>query len=261
VTADPSLAAAYSDGAGAWAGGPSRIYRRLAEVLVAASPFPLDGALVLDLGAGTGAGSEAAAAAGAHVVAVDVAFGMLIVDRRHRPPATVGDARSLPCASGVFDAVLASFSINHLPDPSTAVAEAGRVLRPGRVLLASTYAAEDGHECKAAVDQALGEAGWHPPSWYLEVKEAMASWGTIDAAADTIRRGGMTPVLVERRDVTFPDLTPPDLVAWRLGMAHAAPFLAQLESPRRDDILRRALELLGDDPATLVRRTLVLVAT
>src|SRR5207245_2821241 len=65
------MAAAYAQGAQAWAEGPTRIYERLARVLVDFSPVPLAGRLVLDLGSGTGAGSRAAIAAGARVIAAD----------------------------------------------------------------------------------------------------------------------------------------------------------------------------------------------
>ena len=123
------------------------------------SPVSFGGALVLDLGAGTGVGSGAAASAGARVIAVDLALGMLVADRERRPPAIVGDAVALPFASGSFDVVLAPFCLNHLAEPSVGVAEAARC-SPGGVLLASTYAADDDHVVKAAVDQALSEAGW-----------------------------------------------------------------------------------------------------
>ena len=260
MTAQTSLAAAYSLSADAWTRGPMRLYGRLAELLVAASPVPFDGALVLDLGAGTGVGSRAAAAAGARVSAVDLALGMLVADRERRPPAIVGDAMALPFASGGFEVVLAPFCLNHLSEPSAGVAEAARVLRPRGVLLASTYAADDDHVVKAAVDQALSEAGWVAPDWYGEVKAAMASWGTVDAATAAIERGRMAPVLVERREVTFPELTPLDLVAWRLGMAHTAPFVAGLDRRRRDDVVQRALDLLGPDPPPLVRRVIFVAA-
>ena len=260
MTTRASLAAAYSVSAEAWTRGPTRLYGRLAELLVAVSPVSFDGALVLDLGAGTGVGSRAAAAAGARVIAVDLALGMLVADRERRPPAIVGDAVAMPFTSGSFDVVLAPFCLNHLSEPSAGVAEAARVLRRGGVLLASTYAADDDHEVKAAVDQALSEAGWAPPAWYGEVKAAMASWGTVDAAAAPLERGGLAPLLVERREVAFPELTPLDLVAWRLGMAHTAPFVAGLDQPRRDELVRRALELLEPDPAPLVRRVIFLAA-
>jgi SAM-dependent methyltransferase len=260
VTADASLAASYSLVAEAWTQGPTRIYGRLADLLVAASPVPLTGAFVLDLGAGTGAGSRAATAAGAQVIAIDLALGMLQADREHRPPATVGDATSLPFTADVFDVVLAPFSLNHLPDPSAGVAEAARVTRTEGVLLASTYAADDAHPAKAAVDQALREVGWEPPHWYIEVKAAMAAWGTVDLAAAAIARGGMTPLFVDRHDVAFPDLTPLDLIAWRTGMAHTAPFVTRLDPSQRHALVARALELLGDHPPPLVRRVLLLAA-
>jgi ubiquinone/menaquinone biosynthesis C-methylase UbiE len=260
VTAQGSLAAAYSLSADAWTRGPTLLYGRFAELLVATSPVSFGGALVLDLGAGTGVGSRAAEAAGARVIAVDLALGMLVADRERRPPAIVGDAVALPFASRGFDIVLAPFCLNHLAEPSAGVAEAARVLRPDGVLLASTYAADDDHVVKAAVDQALSETGWAAPDWYGEVKAAMASWGTVDAAAAAIERGGMAPVLVERCEVTFSELTPLDLVAWRLGMAHTAPFVAGLDRLRRDDLVQRALDLLGPDPPPLVRRVIFLAA-
>jgi len=260
VIAQASLAAAYSQSADAWTRGPTRVYGRLAELLVAASPVPFRGALVLDLGAGTGVGSSAATAAGARVIALDLALGMLVADRERRPPAVVGDAVALPFAPGAFDVVLAPFCLNHLDDPGAGVAEAARVLRRDGVLVASTYAADDDHVVKAAVDQALSEAGWSAPGWYGELKAAMASWGSVEAATAAIERGGMAPVLVERREVVFPELTPLDLVAWRLGMAQTAPFVAGLDRTRRDELLQRALELLGPDPPPLVRRVIFLAA-
>ncbi len=220
MTASGSLTDAYSAVAEAWTDGPSRLYGRLAAELVAASPLPMLGASVLDLGSGTGAGSLAAGAAGARVIAVDLALGMLRADQRQRPPAAAGDLRALPFATDAFDIALAPFSLNHLVEPADGVAEAARVIRPGGVLLASTYANDDDHPAKAAADQALREVGWQPPDWYAEVKAAMASWGTVDLATAAVERGGMAPVFVEHRDVAFPELdaaptSSPGGWAWR----------------------------------------------
>jgi SAM-dependent methyltransferase len=156
--------------------------------------------------------------------------------------------------------VLAPFSLNHLADPAVGVAEAARLCRPGGVLLGSTYAADDDHPAKAAVERALREAGWEAPAWYGQAKTAMAAWGTIELATAVIERGGMTPLSVERREVPFPELGPIDLVAWRMGMAHTAPFLAGLDAGRRDAVVARALELLGDEREVLVRRVLLVAA-
>ena len=43
----------------------------------------------------------------------------------------VGDAQSLPVASGAFDAVVSGLMLNFVPDPARAVAEMARASRPG----------------------------------------------------------------------------------------------------------------------------------
>ena len=50
----PGMAEAYAASSMAWRHGPEQLYERLADVLVDASPVPLAGARVVDLGAGTG---------------------------------------------------------------------------------------------------------------------------------------------------------------------------------------------------------------
>ncbi len=252
-----TLSEAYTAGAEAWAGVPARIYGRLAELLVEFSPTPVAGQLVLDLGSGTGVGSRAALASGARVVAVDVAVGMLALDRESRPPAIAADALSLPLRDDSIDIVLAPFCLNHLLDPSVGVRESARV---GRLLVLSTYAVDDDHPVKQAVDAAMTEAGWVKPDWYVGAKAAMAAWGTVDAAASALERGGMRPVAVERREIAFSDMSAEDLIAWRAGMAHSDEFLATLDDSTRASVLERAVELLGAEPEPLVRRVIFAAA-
>jgi SAM-dependent methyltransferase len=253
-----AVGAAYSAGASAWASGPVRVYRPLAELLVDFSPVPLDGRFVLDLGSGTGAGSRAALSAGARVIATDLALGMLLRDRADRPPAAVGDALALPFGRGVFDIVLAPFSLNHLDDPAAGVREAGRI---GDLLVASTYAVDDDHPVKAAVEQALSEVGWTRPPWQTAMKAAMAAWGTVDRAMAVIERGGMWPRIVERREIAFPELGPADMVAWRMGLAQSAGFVEALDPETQHMVFERALGLLGPDPEPIVRRVIFLAAS
>ena len=253
------VAAAYSATGGAWERGPGRIYDRLAEVLVGSSPLALAGALVVDVGAGTGAATRAALAAGAGaVVAVDGAIGMLAHRASHRPAAAVGDMLALPFAAAAFDAAVAAFSLNHLADPAAGLREMARVTRPGGPLLAAAYAATDAHPVKAAVEAALTARGWVPEPWYLAAQvEARVALSTVERAAAVAVAAGLDADVDEVR-VPFPELDAGHLVAWRLGVAQHAPFVAGLAPAERDAVIADAVRRLGDRPPMLVR-TLVVV--
>jgi ubiquinone/menaquinone biosynthesis C-methylase UbiE len=253
------VAGAYSATGAAWQAGPGRVYDRLAVALVARSPVPLRGRLVLDLGAGTGAASRAVATAGGRPVALDAAFGMLAVDRRRRPPAVQGDATRLPVATGAAGGVVAAFSLNHVADPVAALAECRRVAAPGAPVLVSTYAADDDHPVKRAVTEALTEHGFAPPPWYVALsKEVVPRLAEPDRCATAARAAGLEAT-VEHLRVPFPELGPGDLVDWRLGMAQHVPFLDGLPRRERAAVRARALALLGEAPE-LVRSVLVLRA-
>lgn len=253
---DGSLADAYSRTGAAWDAGPGRIYDRLAEELVARVPGGVGGD-VLDLGAGTGAASRAAAAAGAaRVVAIDLAPGLLAVNASQRPPAVVGDARVLPFRDRAFDAVVAAFSLNHVPDPATALAEAARVLRPGGGLVVSAYTIDDTHPVKEVVSSVCSARGWVPPDWYHELqRESMLRLATPEGAlaeSSEALPGARSDVV----RVPFPELDAEALVAWRLGMAFVAPFVASLAAPEREALTAEAVSKVGDVP--LVRSIVVL---
>jgi SAM-dependent methyltransferase len=191
------------------------------------------------------------------VIATDLAPEMLHLDRGRRPPGVAGDALALPFRNHAFDLVLAPFSLNHLPDPALGVREAGRIATR---LLASTYAEDDDHPVKVAVELALGEHGWERPAWYTQLKISMKAWGTVPAATEAIERGGLRPTRVEHLEVVFDDLGPNDMVAWRLGLAQCAPFMATLDDAARVDVGARAIELLGPTPPKITRRVIFLAA-
>lgn len=257
---DAAVARAYAAAAPAWDSGPALVYDRLAVALVDASPVPLAGRTVLDVGAGTGAASLAAAAAGARVVAVDVAPAMVRANRATPPAlvgALVGNAVALPVASGAAGGLIAAFSFNHLPEPARGFAEAVRSCRPGSPVLAGAYAADDDHPARHAVDRAAAEQGWVPEDWYVEMREDVsARLATAGGMRDAAAVDGLAGEASLRR-VPLPDLTPAAMVGWRMGMAHVAPFLiaAGLEVRRR--VTRRALELLGPAPPPLERSIVV----
>lgn len=105
------------------------------------------GRRVLEVGAGAAQCSRWLAAQGAHVVASDVAPGMLAAGRaidagRDRVvPLVAADARALPFASESFDVAFTAFgAVPFVPDAERVHREVARVLRPGgRWVLAVTH--------------------------------------------------------------------------------------------------------------------------
>ena len=256
-----TLAGAYSDTGGAWEQGPARVYDRLATVLIERSPVPLAGGRVLDVGAGTGAASRAALAAGAaKAVAVDAAFGMLAHQATARPPAVVGDALALPFAESAFDATVAAFSLNHLRSPAAGLREMARVTLSGGAILGASYAWDDTHPVKEAVREALTASGWAPEPWYTSLGiEAIPLLATPEGFADAAREAGLG-AKVDVVRVPFPELDAGELIAWRLGLAQHAPFVARLSPQKREALVVDALARLGGEPPQLVRSVVLLSA-
>jgi SAM-dependent methyltransferase len=223
-----SIRAAYDVSAQAWAAGPASAYRALADALVGASPTSLRGARVLDLGAGTGVAAVAASRAGASwLVGVDLADAMLRVgtgwDGR-----TVAAAEALPFREGSFDVVVAAFCLNHLPDPRAALLEVRRV---ATAILASAFVRGWTHPAKAIVDTVASRNGFAVPSWYAESKSAASDSVEDPTLLEAVARSaGFTRARVTTVDVDTGLTTPGQLTAWRLGMAHLAPFVASLDA-------------------------------
>jgi SAM-dependent methyltransferase len=254
------LANAYTSAAAGWAAGPNLVYRRLAAELIDRSPIALVGRNVLDIGAGTGAATDALQAAGAQPIATDASIGMLRLDRNERPPSAQADALALPFRAGSVGAVVASFVFNHVDDPALAFREAARVSERGGVVLASSYASDDTHPVKAAVDEAMTETGWSPEPWFEHVRSVtVPAMATEAACRDVLQCAGLDGT-VELARVTFPDLRPLDLLRWRFGMAQYATHLAALQSDDYKRLEARSLELLGDDPPVLERVVLFISA-
>ena len=248
--ADESLVAgirtAYASGVDAWAAGPATVYRHLADALVAAAGQPLTGRRVLDLGAGTGVASQALANAGAHPVGLDLAVEMLAHRGAERPPGVAGDARALPFRDGAFDAVVAAFSLNHVPDLELALAEARRVTRTGGLLLASTFPSGADHPAKATVEAALEEHGYQRPDWYAIFKDRVADLtGDPDALARAATTAGFTRVRVHDVEVDAGLDRPETAVEWRLNMPHTIGFVAELAPETRTALRAGAIASLG----------------
>ena len=118
------------------------------------------GSQVLDLGAGTGDQTVIAAqrvGPGGAVLATDISDSMLDLAREAARAADlrnvqtrVMDAQHLELESGSFDAVIARFSLQFVPDVQRALAEVRRVLKPGGRLAAAVFSAVEKNPFRAA---------------------------------------------------------------------------------------------------------------
>jgi SAM-dependent methyltransferase len=270
------LRAGYDAAAPAWADGPGPMYARLAGALVAAAPVPLAGRRVLDLGAGAGVAGQAALDAGARqVVGADLSVAMLSRGRAAQDPAAVrpaavrpaggrpagarpvaADAAALPFRDRSFDLVLAAFCFNHLAHLAAGLSEARRV---GGALAASMFAPGWTHPAKEAVDGVLRSFGYQPPAWHAALSPGSRASDPAELAAGAAA-AGFTQVQVQTIVVPTGLTTPAELVSWRLGMAHVAPFMRELDAPAAAAVRRTAERAVAGSGPVLVAMT-VLTAT
>jgi 2-polyprenyl-3-methyl-5-hydroxy-6-metoxy-1,4-benzoquinol methylase len=93
----------------------------------------------LDAACGTGRHAAALVAAGHRTVGVDQSDDMLAVARAKVTEADfrVADVTALPFDDGTFDLAVCALALTHLADPTSAVAELARVVRPGGTVVLS----------------------------------------------------------------------------------------------------------------------------
>lgn len=104
---------------------------------------PLAGRSVLDLACGTGRWGMAAHEMGAaSVIGLDHSLAMLT--RCALRQRTLAALDRIPLAAGCVDVVLCGLALGHVIDPGPALAEIGRVLRPGGLAILSDF-----HPCLA----------------------------------------------------------------------------------------------------------------
>lgn len=173
------------------------------------------GSRVLDLGAGTGDQTLLAAervGPGGAVLATDISASMLDLAREAARAADllnvqtqVMDAQRLTLESGSFDAAIARFSLQFVPDVQRALAEVRRVLKPGRRFAAIVYSAVEKNPYRAA-PQAIASrlAGRQFP------EPGPGQWALNDPGTlrDAFQQAGFRDVDVRQAPVTwrFPSL-------------------------------------------------------
>jgi SAM-dependent methyltransferase len=145
---------------------------------------------VLDLGCGEGRFTFPARQMGIATIALDLSATMLASIPE---PRVQGDARRLPFPGNTFGGIVALYMLYHLLDPSEAVAEIHRVLRPGGLFVACapsryndpelsvvlgpqppmTFDAENGPEIVARSFKIVQVDRWDTPCLHLPDHEAL----------------------------------------------------------------------------------------
>jgi SAM-dependent methyltransferase len=108
------------------------------------------GVAILEVGCGGGTALKLAAERGAEVAAIEAASAFVEITRRRVPSADVrvGDLQFLPFDDETFDVVTGFNAFQYAADPGAALAEAGRVLRPGGLVAMLVWGPQE--ECEIA---------------------------------------------------------------------------------------------------------------
>jgi hypothetical protein len=148
--------------------------------------------------------------------------------------------------------------LNHLRRVEDGLTEARRV---GAAIAASTFAPGWTHPAKDAADGALRSFGYQPPGWYAALTPGSRA-GDPEVLAESAAAAGFSRVQVRTVSVPTGLATPAELVSWRLGMAHYAPFLRSLDPAGRAAVRRAAEQAVAAATGTgpLVVSMVVLTA-
>ena len=174
------------------------IGRRMCERL---AYMRADPARILDLGCGTGKSTALLLRQfpKTQLLAMDFALPMLGQARRRgrwlrRPRCICGDIDGLPLADGSIDLVFANAALQWSADPQAAFNDIARVLRPGGLVIFSSFGPDTLYELRAA---------------WADVDPAARVHGFIDMHdyGDMLVRAGLAdPVMdVERMTLTYRD--------------------------------------------------------
>lgn len=157
------------------------------------------GEAVLDVGCGTGVLARAAANAvgpGGSVVGVDINEGMLAVAREKAPHITwrAAPAEALPFEADCFERVVSQFGLMFFEDPAGALAEMGRVLRPGGTIAVAVWDSLAATAGYAAVVEVLDDLFGPEVAQSIEAPYAL---GDKERLASLFAEAGMEQIRIQ----------------------------------------------------------------
>lgn len=165
---------------------------------------PAPGERVLDVACGAGSVARQAAARGAHVLALDVSAPMLRAARR--AGGEVGwlraDAHALPFRDASFARASCPHGLMFFDAPSEAMGELARVVRPGGVVVATTWGPARANPHERALADAWAAHAREPSPFF----EALFSLSDAHRVRSLARAGGLVDPRVERvrAEAVFP---------------------------------------------------------
>jgi SAM-dependent methyltransferase len=199
------------------------------------------------VGCGAGAVLAPAAQAAAHATGIELSPAMAERARAAAPGArvVVGDAASLPFEDASFDVVLSAFVIFFMADPTAALREWARVLRPGGRMVLATWNGTDPRWAWER-DVRMPYAREIDPPLLQELMKGIASLGRFDEQAkveDELRAAGLTPEAVVPHEIEFVFGREDDWWDWNWSHGSRV-FLEALSDDARERFRRDAYEAM-----------------
>lgn len=160
---------------------------------------------VLDVACGPGDLAAAASARGATAHGLDFSAEMVGIARINHPEVVVteGDAEDLPYSHDVFDAVVSSFGIHHIPRPELGLAQCWRVLKPGGRVAFTVWATPEENTAWSLVFDAVDRHGSRsalkvpPPGGALnridQCLRVLEAAAFVDRSAEIVRSEWVLP--------------------------------------------------------------------
>ena len=214
----------------------------------------------LDVGCGAGMAAALSASLGARVAGIDAAEGLLAVARERTPAGDFrrGEIEELPFEDDAFDLVTGFNAFQFAGDAARALREAGRVTKPGGMVVITTWGDPEGMEAAAHIFAMKPLLPAPPPG-------APGPFALSDEAAlrDFAAAGGLTPV--EVLDVDTPWFYRDEATALR-GLGSSGVAVRAIGHSGEDAFLAAMRDFLaplrqGDGSYRIGARARCLVAT